>query len=163
MRVGIRLKNKIVLNSKNKILILLNNYRFILLVILFFLISSCSVKHYYDEIHDRYSFISKVELFENELLNYSKGSDTILVVINKRVLRNCSYSNFLVLNDSSIKRIDQLKDNDRIFNFYYKMKSINNDLEVLVYNFSPIDTLKTEKIYSYKSLPFLIENCKQFK
>jgi len=131
--------------------------------ILFLLISSCALKHNSSEIQDGYKYISKVELFENELVSYSKGTDTILVVVNKDVFKNCNNSSFIQLKDSAIKRITQLKDKDKIFHFYFKMKSVNHDLDISVYNFSPMDTLQKEVIFSYRSFPYHIENCNQFK
>jgi len=131
--------------------------------ILFLFISSCALKHNSYEIQEGYKYISKVELFENELVSYSKGTDTILVVVNKDIFKNCNNSSFIQLKDSTIKRITQLKDKDKIFHFYFKMKSVNNDLDISVYNFSPIETLQKELIFSYRSFPYHIENCKQLK
>lgn len=81
--------------------------KFILSIVLLFLISSCALNNNSSEIQDGYKYISKVELFENELLSYSKGTDTILVVVNKKVSKKCNNSNFLQLKDSFIKRINQ--------------------------------------------------------
>jgi hypothetical protein len=115
------------------------------------------------EIQEGYKYISKVELFENELLSYSNGTDSILVVVNKDIFKNCNNPSLIQLKDSTIKRITQLKDKDKIFHFYFKMKSVNNDLDISVYNFTPIDTLQKELIFSYRSFPYHIENCKQLK
>lgn len=127
---------------------------------LFFLISCTSLNKVDNTI--KYKYVSKISLVDNDLLTYSREADTILIVIKKDLSKKCTNLKFVILDDLKMKKISNLKDNNKTIDFHYIIKSTDG-LKVKTGNFAPNNTLKNETIYSYKSFPYLIENCEQIR
>lgn len=125
-------------------------------MVLFF---SCKSKHSSIN-HEKYILIDQEKILNYQLLTYKKDSDTILAVISSDAFRLCGKSNFKKLNDTTYKKVASVGSESIHIKFYYKTKTIKG-LEVKTGNFKPGEF--NGAVYSYKSYPFFIDDCKPMK
>ncbi len=132
---------------------------YITLLIYYFLLISCnSVSKVKND--NEYTLLSVRNLKSYELLTFSNLNDTILTVVNKKAKRICVIEKINKIDGlSKYSRTSELEDGDYKILFIYKEKSINGDLDVTVGSKSPGQ--KAEYVNSYKSFPYLIDECKQ--
>jgi hypothetical protein len=133
--------------------------KYITLTISIFLVFSCTCKKNFDS--DKKYYIFKKETFNHFMLIHAiNDNDSVLFISNNKKVTKCVENYNYLLNDKLSQVPFFVANSDTIY-FRYNSRDINNLMNIVSGYGKPGQ--KTTTIYSYKSFPYLLENCSNFR
>lgn len=107
---------------------------------------------------NNYRYVSSHRWNGYKLSSYTLDNDTVLIVFEEKIFKKCSNQKNINFNKSELLEISNLKYKNDSVDFYYKMKT-SNGLNIISGSAEPGNNVN--QIYSYKSFPYLVTDCRQ--
>lgn len=125
-----------------------------LTILLFIFIST---KHIYSQ-QAYYEIFNSYKIGNYTFFEGKTASDTIVFVGKTKLFDSCNQK-VIYIQKQNLKQISNLKINERVFYFMYKVLDTNNHLLVETSELPPGENRKYSIIHTYRQYPFYIENC----
>ncbi len=131
-----------------------------IVIFCFFVLMSCKSNLNKGLFDVNYKVFKKEIVSELTLFHGVYESDTVLFVMKKLDYESCK-NKYKYISKIELKQITFYKIDKDTINFSFKIKDANN--QFLVNSSIGEPGKKRKSYYSYKSFPYLIENCSSFK
>ena len=111
------------------------------------------------EVQDEKFNILKIEIVNNVLLIHTANkSDSVLFVCENLDIIKC-FKTKQKISNFKLNKVPYIITNKDTIYFTYKIKDSNNQNSILSSQGKPWKTKKNRVIYSYKSFPYLVNDC----
>lgn len=107
----------------------------------------------------KYKIFKEEKLLDFFLFHAENNKDSVLFIIKKKDLKSCIKPLFIIKKEN-LKSIEKLTSSKDTIFFYYSSFTVNDNLKIKSSTGKP--NQNNQLIYSYKSYPYLINDCYHF-